>query len=233
MKKFAICIMALAFVAFYSCKKDDEHQNNSTDTTDTTPADVATAEQIGSFLGTWDLTANDVEIDMTATILGQYGFDSVMMVPEMPMTIRIDLVSDNQVNVSGTLDLIEGETLDISTTGIVKGSGLYIEPMQFEGTFDLPIPQDLLDSVPAEYMTFLSAFINDDNTVTINYRGTLTFEQPTNYPNNGELTVVGSYTMEGESNEVMGMRLIVLNVISSEMQAVGPRNESVNKQSRR
>lgn len=228
MKKLIVCLMALSLVAFYSCKKEEVEPdgntntptnnggnnggNNNQDPDDPNNPGGNTNQSVADmFAGTWNITADASNAHMTAQILSGYvgNIDTTMNLNGVPLVMTITKVSETQVTLAGSIEVLDGFVLDFNTTGTITDAGMTVEPVDISGTTDVPIPDGI---IPEQYQSIAGMLLNDDGTITINYTGTFIINNPVAIPQDGVMNFTASLTAEGSDPGMYSYHMITFNL---------------------
>lgn len=230
MKKIFICLMALSLVAFSACKKDNvDPEPTPTDTTaqggDTPIGD----HTMGEFLGSWDLYADIIGANLHTSLMGMGETDTTMNFSGLPMPVIIEQTSANTVSVSGNFDMM-GSTMNFSTTGTVATNGLTLQDVPMTGSFDMPVPAEVFENLPEGMGGLISMFMNPDSTITLYYTGTLSFQNPTNWPDEGSIIINAALNLEGQDAGVPALgNLVTFTLTAPHVEAIGSRASKSRK----
>ena len=229
MKKIIAVLLALVFVGFYSCKKEDPTPDNNNTTV--TPGGggngggqdtisggggngggqdtTSTPTQQESFVGDWDLMfAEGTNVHLTADFsdiagyMGMEDIDHELSIAWTSFRVLIAEAGGNQMTVSGSTSMQLMEGMPAVTFDFTTTGTLTEAGLMIE-----PAPIDNT----FEYL----------QSINIHLTGTITFAQPTAYPVDGELTmVVNTLSVSGSdtSNSFVDVALS-----GSQMQATGSR----------
>lgn len=243
MKKLIICLLALSLVALYSCKKEEVEPNGSGPTPTNNNGGNnnngggnnggnnnnggdnggnnggGTQQSIADqFMGQWNL-ATTTTAHITGNVLeGIYSIDSMMSITDATLSLSIAKVSETQVTITGSLQLLPSATFNFTTTGTISEAGMAIPPVELSGTYGLPVPAgmgNLLAGVGLPVNIF-----NADGSVDVNYTGTLTFNNPIAIPSNGVMTVNSSLITDGSRGINMVIRQINILVATLDANAI-------------
>lgn len=173
-----------------------------------------------TFEGEWNLVMgqNDsvhttITLNQTLhTILGILGqdiadVDENVSVAGTQVPVTIEQGAGNQMNISGNFDMMmygvdEPVTFHFSTTGTVTENGMNIEPAN------------------------ISESVAIMGTMNIDYTGTVTFEQPTELPEGGVLTIgIASMNITGYGDTVIYGQTgtVSISMTASDIEAAGMR----------
>ncbi|MCR4811248.1 MAG: fibronectin type III domain-containing protein [Bacteroidales bacterium] len=180
-----------------------------------------------TFEGEWNLVMgqNDsvhttITLNQTLhTILGMLGQDIADVDENVSVTgtqvpVTIEQGAGNQMNISGNFDMMmygvdEPVTFHFNTTGTVTENGMNIEPAN------------------------ISESVAIMGTMNIDYTGTVTFEQPTELPEGGVLTIgIASMNITGYGDTVIYGQTgtVSISMTASDIEATGMRAGAGNSE---
>ena len=211
MKRILVALMALMLVGMVSCKKEKDDTQQGSTTTTTTPQGGGGQEPVvhESFVGDWNLVFSETSsvhlvVDfgtMAETMLQMQDIDREISFAGKPMALTITDAGNGRMTVSGSLDIqltdsFDPVTLPFSTTATLTDSGLNIDPAVVEHSVDLSL-------------------------FSVDLSGTVTFEQPTAFPDSGELTlVISNFTVGSDASSTY----LTMTASGEQLQAVGTRS---------
>lgn len=229
MKKIFICLMALSLVAFFACKKDNEDPEPTPTDTTAQGGDTPIGDHtMGEFLGSWDLYADIIGANLHTSLMGMGETDTTMNFSGLPMPVIIEQTSANTVSVSGNFDMM-GSNMNFSTTGTVATNGLTLQDVPMTGSFDMPVPAEVFENLPEGMGGLISMFMNPDSTITLYYTGTLSFQNPTDWPDEGSIIINAALNLEGQDAGMYGQHLVTFTLTAPHVEAIGSRASKSRK----